>query len=44
MNLFTLLGAFSLVLIIGGLFGAGFLAWNNDRIREGEGHSGHRPH
>jgi hypothetical protein len=44
MSLFSLLGAFALILIIGGLFSAGLLAWNNDRIRESEGHDSHRPH
>jgi hypothetical protein len=44
MGLFTLLGVFSLILIVGGLISAGLLAWHNDRARGDHGHGGHPTH
>jgi hypothetical protein len=44
MGLFTLLGLFSLALIIGGLVSAGYLAWRNDMARADHGEAGHHTH
>jgi hypothetical protein len=43
MNAFVALGLFSLALVVGGLFAAGFLAWENDRRREAHGHGPDHP-